>query len=195
MAATVAAGALLALRRVDRFLLSGGAMALLAAFPVVALLQGAIQGAVRLDDKLVTMVFVALPIWAGVRGGAIEGFAIPVLGMGPVVAVALIFGHDTIGAGTDVAQAVAQGGIAALVLGAIGAVAGALRRWPGAPILGVALWPLFLLIVHFDALRGLSPWITVLGAAGVALMGWVLAEMLPAFAGQRSGGSNRTPAE
>lgn len=178
---TVGTVALLLIRRSERFALSSGSIAVVAAYVVVALLQGAVTGSVRLDDDFVAVVYVALPVWAGVFGGIIEGFAVPVLASGPVIAIALLYGHGEIGAGSDVAQAVAQGAIAAVVLSLIGIGAGLLRRWPVASAGAVGVWPLFPLMVHFDSLRGYSPWITTIGAAALALAGFVAIALLREF--------------
>lgn len=169
---------LLLARRHRRFLLSATSLAGLGVWLVLAIVQGAATGAIRLDDELATALYVAIPVWAGAFGGVVEGFVVPVLGSGPLLVIALLLGHDAIGTGADTAQTVAQGAIAAVVLGLIGVAAGLLRRWPAAPAGAVALWPLFLLAVHADALRGLPAWIATFAAAGLALAGLAVVGIL-----------------
>ncbi len=181
------AGTLLALRKPDRFRLSVAALSGIFGYVVLGILQGAVTGSVRFDEHTVTVLYVALPVWVGVLGGPVEGLAVPVFALGPVLAIALLFGSDSIGSGREIAQAAAQAGLAAMVLGLIGVVAGLARRWLIGAACAALLWPLFLLSVHVDALRGYSPWIATLAATGVALMGLVVNDILRSVLAARRG--------
>jgi hypothetical protein len=177
VALVVAGWSALALRR-RRGLAAGGEVAAVVAYLLLAVLQVIFQDQVQFDDYVFTPVYLAIPVWLGVAGGANQALIGTVLGGGAIFVVSVMAPFDgfVVDPGSDLP--LAQHFLVAGVLVAIGVLSAALRRWPWlAGFCVLPAWGLFVRIVHPDLLRSFSPWIAMTLGAAVATAGLLLREM------------------
>ncbi len=159
----------LALRARDRVALSSAEALTVAGFAVLGLLQLAVREEVYLNDVLFGPLYLALPVWLGVVGGASSGFAGAVLGGGAFAIVAAA------GSGASHAPSASDALLVLVVLSLIGIVAGLARERRGLVALSCAIWLLYPAAVHLDLLWSLGTWGLTSLAVGVAAAGvWAL---------------------
>ncbi|MDI7269069.1 MAG: hypothetical protein QME96_13855 [Myxococcota bacterium] len=177
VALIVAGWSALALRR-RQGLATAREGAAVAAYLVLAVLQAIFQDQVQFDDYFFAPVYLAIPVWLGVAGGANQAFIGTVLGGGALFAVSAMAPFDgfVVDPGSDLP--IAQQFLAVGVLAAIGVLAAALRHRPWlAGLCVLPPWALFVRIVHPDLLRSFSPWIVMTLAAAAATAGLLLREI------------------
>jgi len=143
----------------------------------LAALQIAVEGQANLDDPWFTPLFLAMPIWVGLRRGAGSGFIAGFLaGLGLLVAATVAGVPGWASAGGD-ALLVGEKLFAALLLAGTGALAG-WARWPAAFSSALPLtWLLFVAALDRGQLGALTSYTHVLLAAAVTAGGLLLARL------------------
>jgi hypothetical protein len=143
----------------------------------LAALQIAVEGQANLDDLWFTPLYLAMPIWVGLRRGAGSGFIAGFLsGLGLLVAATVAGVPGWASAGGD-ALLVGEKLLAALFLAGTGALAG-WARWPAALSSMLPLtWLLFLAALDRGQLGSLTSYTHVLLAVAVTAGGLVLARL------------------